>query len=80
VEHGTGKMRGFGPERKARVRMNKATGETEWETSFHVCRARKILMVERRDLVDRTVRMNKGCTSNLSVGRGKLCDHVPQTC
>jgi hypothetical protein len=40
--------------------MNKATGETEWETSFHVCRARKILMVERRDLVDRTVRMIRG--------------------
>jgi hypothetical protein len=60
VEHGTGETHGFGPERKVRVRVNKTTGETEWETRFHLSRPRKIGMVERRDLVDRTVRLIRG--------------------
>jgi hypothetical protein len=68
VEHGTGETRGFGPERKVKVRLNRARGETEWETRYHLSRLRKIGMVERRDLVDRTDRFNQGSASNLSVG------------
>jgi hypothetical protein len=60
VEHGTGDTRGFGPERKVKVRVNRSTGETEWETRYHLSKLRKIGMVERRDLVDRTVRLIRG--------------------
>jgi hypothetical protein len=60
VEHGTGEMRGFGPERKVKVKINRTSGETVWETRYHLSRPRKIGMVERRDLVDRTVRLIRG--------------------
>ncbi len=58
--HGSGESRGFGPERQVKVKINQENGETEWNTRFHLTNPRKIGMVERRDLVDRMVRMIRG--------------------
>jgi hypothetical protein len=60
VEHGLGENRGFGPERQVKVEINQSNGETEWVTRFHLTNPRKIGMVERRDLVDRMVRLIRG--------------------
>jgi hypothetical protein len=35
-EHRIGGMRGFGPERKVRIRKDEAGKVTEWDTSFHM--------------------------------------------
>jgi hypothetical protein len=60
VEHGVGGMRGFGPERKVRIRTDEAGKATELEASFHMTQPRRIAMSERRDLVDRVVRLIRG--------------------
>jgi hypothetical protein len=60
VEHGAGGMRGLGPERKVRIRKDEAGKVTELDASFHMTQPRRIAMSERRDLVDRVVRMIRG--------------------
>jgi hypothetical protein len=60
VEHGEKGMRGFGPERQVRIRRGVSGKETEWVTRFHMTQPRRIAMSERRDLVDRVVRMIRG--------------------
>ncbi len=60
VEHGERGLRGVGPERQVRIRRNEAGKETEWVTRFHMTQPRKIAMSERRDLVDRVVRLIRG--------------------
>ncbi len=60
VEHGVRGLRGFGPERKVRVRTDERGNVTELEASFHMTEPRRIVMSERRDLVDRVVRLIRG--------------------
>jgi hypothetical protein len=60
VEHGEKGLRGFGPERQVKIRRGVTGKETEWVTRFHMTQPRRIAMSERRDLVDRVVRMIRG--------------------
>ncbi len=60
VEHGDRGSRGFGPERKVIVKRTRCGTETELVTRYHMTEPRKIAMAERRDLVDRMVRLARG--------------------
>ncbi len=60
VEHGTRRRRSFGPDRKVTVKRNRNGAETELVTRYHMTEPRKIAMAERRDLVDRVVRLTRG--------------------
>jgi hypothetical protein len=58
MEHGTGDLRGFGPERTVKVRQISGVKAVEkWEVRYHMQEPRKISMVEKRQLVDRVVRL-----------------------
>jgi hypothetical protein len=58
MEHGIGDWRGFGPERTVKVRQSTGGKVVErWEVRYHMDAPRKISMVEKRQLVDRVVRL-----------------------
>jgi hypothetical protein len=58
MEHGVGEWRGFGPERTVKVRHISGGKVVErWEVRYHMQDPRKISMVEKRQLVDRVVRL-----------------------
>jgi hypothetical protein len=58
MEHGVGDWRGFGPERTVKVRQSTGGKVVErWEVRYHMNAPRKISMVEKRQLVDRVVRL-----------------------
>jgi hypothetical protein len=58
MEHGIGNWRGFGPERTVKVRHISGGKVVErWEVRYHMQEPRKISMVEKRQLVDRVVRL-----------------------
>jgi hypothetical protein len=58
MEHGAGDWRGFGPERTVKVRQSTGGKVVErWEVRYHMDEPRKISMVEKRQLVDRVVRL-----------------------
>jgi hypothetical protein len=53
VKHGEPDNRGFRPERQVHVRKMRDSCRQEWETRYHMTEPRKILMFERRELVDK---------------------------
>jgi hypothetical protein len=56
--HGGGEVRGFDPERTVRMRKNE-TGEL-WEVRYHMENPKRITMAEKRQLVDRMVKLVSG--------------------
>jgi hypothetical protein len=61
MEHGVGDWRGYGPERTVKVSQSSGGKVVEhWEVKYHMQEPRKISMVEKRQLVDRVVKLVKG--------------------
>jgi hypothetical protein len=60
MTHGKGNDKGFRPERTMVVRKDTVTGVQEWVTWYHMTDPKRISMVDRRRLVDRTVSMIRG--------------------
>jgi hypothetical protein len=61
MEHGTGGVRGFGPERTVKVSQCAGGRVLErWQVRYHMQEPRRITMVEKRQLVDRVVNLVRG--------------------
>ncbi len=61
MEHGVGDWRRFGPERTVKVSQSTGGKVVErWEVRYHMQEPRKISMVEKRQLVDRVVKLVRG--------------------
>jgi hypothetical protein len=60
MEHGTGEHRGFGPERTVRVKDTRDGRGEKWEVRYHMENPRKITLLEKRELVDKMVRLMEG--------------------
>jgi hypothetical protein len=85
MEHGVGDGRGFGPERTVKVRQSTVGKVVErWEVKYHMSEPRKISMVEKRQLVDRVVRLvreaNELFPESLVVYMTMFPRHVDKCC
>jgi hypothetical protein len=61
MEHGVDGRRGFGPERTVKVSQCSGGSVVErWKVRYHMHEPRKISMVEKRQLVDRVVKLVRG--------------------
>jgi hypothetical protein len=61
MEHGVDGGRGFGPERTVKVsQCSRGKVVERWKVRYHMQEPRKISLVEKRQLVDRVVKLVRG--------------------
>jgi hypothetical protein len=58
--HGGAEVRGFDPERTVRMRKSETGHGEQWEVRYHMENPKRITMAEKRQLVDRMVKLVSG--------------------
>jgi hypothetical protein len=58
--HGGAEVRGFDPERTVRMRKSETGQSEKWEVRYHMENPKRITMAEKRQLVDRMVKLVSG--------------------
>ncbi len=58
--HGGAEVRGFDPEQTVRMRKSETGQSEKWEVRYHMENPKRITMAEKRQLVDRMVKLVSG--------------------